>query len=841
MSNNDIKTGNETVLAGSYDNDLIGVYSAVLLFVVVASILSIILLCFSYFDVPLIIFGTAVVSFGILRLFSVGIKLPVARLSYTSIFLIALALLLRSDLYPHQMGGQDQGLYVNMAEVLIQNKGLNFQDQFRQELNSEERAVYDQSAMSSVALVDDKQSIYTIEFYPLHPIWMAISKWFFGAGFHTISLLLFSLIGIVGGYHLTKEIFENERAAIIAAFFLSVNPALVFFSKFPVGEIVAFAFSVNGFLFLLRSVKASSSRVRWLYWLIALLSFNCFFFVRMQFFMYLPFFCLLAFVFLVKTNADEQQNKTRLTIVSFVVVLFLTFALSLLFYYAFQRGLFEAMVLGHILSLLNPRFITVAVIGLLALLAVLLSTYATVSGRSRLRGYVNSLVCVGGRLISWLLPVALLASLPSIVNLYKHGQMPPFSFSVPTGDDIWLIRYHVLYRLGLMLSPIGLIILFAVPFFRISWTSKARLFLLFLSTVWLSILLQPWIPYLYYYGRYLVSEMVPYSLVLMSGVLSFLISSRKEIGRMLLFLIGLYFLSFSILQYNKQESDDLDFYNETLRYITKRDVVLASGLDGRQYVPLRVTYGLSVFPLTNRQGELIPVKSETIEKLQVFAEHRGGYLILLNTNLNSQENVKKLAHLTFYDRFLTNGEHIRIGVSFYAKELLSRLFLPVTYKTNKNEYGLYELDKRDIGHLFNNECVSELNLTNAGAIYIQGLTGFSPPESHGRWSDGETASYKCRVPRRGWLPKKAVLEVMAFAPNDHKQIIIASANKGAEVTITLDATNPQQRLEIPLNELISSKELSIELKIPHAKSPKEFGISGDSRKLGISLSKITLE
>ncbi len=821
-------------------DDSIGIYTTVLLLVTVASILSIILLCFSYFDVPLIIFGTMTISFGLLKLYRIGIKLPVARISYTSICLIALALLLRSDLYPHQMGGQDQGLYVNMAEVLIQHKSLNFQDKFRQELTSEEKVVYDQSAMSSVPLVDDSNSIYTIEFYPLHPVWMAISKWLLGAGHHTISLLLFAFLGIIGGYYLTKELFDNERAAIIAAFFLSVNPALVFFSKYPVGEIVAFAFSINGFLFLLRSVQASADRVRWLYWLIALLCFNCFFFVRMQFFMYIPFFCLLFLIFLIKKSTNEQQTKTRFTIVSFVVALFLTFALSLLFYFVFQSGLFDAMILGHILSLVNPKLLIAAAAGSLALLAVFLATSASPSRISRVLGQFDNLVSTGGKLIPWLLPVMLLASLPSIVNLYHYGSMSPFSFSIPTEGDRWLIRYHALYRLGLMLSPIGLVILFAVPFFRTALVPKALLFILFLSTVWFSILLQPWIPYLYYYGRYLVSEMLPYSLILIAVVLSFLISSKKNIGRIMLFLIGLYFLAFSMLQYNKQESEEQEFYNEIVRNISKRDVVLVSGLNDQQNVPLRISYELSVFPLSDRHGKEISINPDILKRLTALAENRGGHLLWLTLSRINEEGTLMMTKMTFNSLFITNGEHIRKeGIHSPGKS--SIFFLPTSQQNAKSEFYLYKVDANKIDYLFGSECPEMLDLTNKVMLITTGLRGFSVPEPHGRWSDGNFASYDCKIPLNGRLPTKIVLELTGYVPNNYEQNVVASVNHGTEVRIKLDVSNPHQKLEIPLTGLVAGSELSLELKFPNAKSPSDFGLSSDARKLGASVSRITLE
>jgi hypothetical protein len=839
MYKNQVKMCRDDIFESSSEDCHISLYAVTILIVTIASILAIILLCFSSFDIPLTILGSVIISCGILGLFRIRAKLCRFNISYTLICLTAIALLLRSDLYPHQMGGQDQGLYVNMAEVLIKNKGLNFQDKFRQSLNAEERTIYDQSFMSSVPQISTKDSIYTIAFYPLHPIWMAISKWFFGKGLHTLSLLFFSALGIVGGYYLTKEIFNDKKAGIIAAFFLSVNPALVFFSKFPVGEIVAFAFSINGFLFLLKSVQASENRIRWLYWLIAMLCFNCFFYVRMQFFMYIPFFSLLLLGVVLNKNSVKYEHKTKQIIVSFVIALFLTFVISLLFYFVFQKTLFNGMVLGHLRSLANPRLIPFALIGLLGFFAIaILSSLNSIFARNH--SFFSNISSQIGRLIPWLLPTALLLSLPSIFHLYGGGDMPPFQFTLPTGGDIALIRYHALYRLCLMLSPIGLLVIFMAPFLNVSLASKPRILLLFLTTVWLLILLQPWIPYLYYYARYLVSEMVPYSLIFIAGFFSYLISSTnyvRTIGRIGLLFMGLYFIAFSIAQHNNQESEDANFYIEALNYVSKRDIILAQGLDDRQYVPLRIIYGLSVFSLTDRDGEQISVPPQILKRLEVLAASQGGRLLILSRDKINHDGASKLTDLTFNDRFITNGEHIRED-GVYGIKNISIFLLPAYGKVNTDTFGLYKVDSQQ---LFDNVCMSELNLTVNGTNPISGLYGFSLPEDHGRWSDGNKAGYKCKLPRNGVRPNKMYIAFRAFAPGEYKQKINATLNHSFNISLLVDANKPIQVLEIPLLGLLREDEVSLDLEFPNAISPKDLGISEDARKLGISIRTISFK
>jgi hypothetical protein len=846
MYKNQTKKCQDLGLSSHSGNYFIGIYPVIILLVTVASILAVISLCFSFFDIPLIILGAVIISCGILRLSRARIKPRRFSFSYILICLITLFFLLRLDLYPHLMGGQDQGLYVNMAEMLIKNKGLNFQDIFRQSLNGEERVIYDQSFMASVFLTNNQDSIYSIAFYPLHPIWMAISKFFLGKGLHTLSLLFFSILGIVGGYYLSNEIFADKKAAIIAAFLLSVNPALVFFSKFPVSEIVAFAFSVNGFLFILKSVNSQENKARWLYWLIALLSFNCFFYVRMQFFIYIPFFCMLFFWMVLNRNLVKYEYKKKQLIISFIFVLFFTFALSLLFYFFFLRALFDGIVLGHLPSLLNRTTVTLTLIGLLSLFGIV---FFPISPKpdSIIESFHNTVLNIfnqGERFIPWLLPISLLFSLPSIFHLYQGGvNMFFFGYELPTGTDISLIRYHVLYKLCLILSPIGLLILFITPFLNLSLLSKSKILILFLTTIWFSMLLQPWVPHLYYYGRYLVSEMVPYSLIFVAGVSSFIISSVsrfRAVGKFFLLLMGIYFFVFSIVQYGKPESEDSDFYVETLKYVSKSDILLASGLGDRQYVPLRIIYGLNIFPLTNTHGAQILITSEILEHLQAMARSKGGRLLILSSNQINFYGISKLTDLTFKNRLITNGEHINEN-GIYSPKKISTFFLPTYANFQTKTFSLYQVETPQIFQVFAGVCMPELNLTVNGINSIYGLQGFSGPEGHGRWSDGILASYKCKLPMNSTLPSKVYLEFTAFTPDEHKQKISVTLNNKTKISLFADAKNSSQIIEIPLLDFLPGEEVFLNFSFPNAISPKDLKISGDERMLGISIKTISFK
>ena len=55
---------------------------------------------------------------------------------------------------------------------------------------------------------------------------------------------------MAGAYHLALEIDGRKSVAKLFTALIAINPALVFFAKFPVGETVAMAFALNGFVLL---------------------------------------------------------------------------------------------------------------------------------------------------------------------------------------------------------------------------------------------------------------------------------------------------------------------------------------------------------------------------------------------------------------------------------------------------------------------------------------------------------------------------------------------------------------------------------------------------------------
>lgn len=810
-------------------------YSLLVLWVSLASVLAIALICLRSFDVPLLLLLATLLTAATAGVSGVRVDWALPRLGAGFIVIAALALFLRSDLHPHLRAGQDQGLYTNMSAQLLRAGGLEYKDGFRASLSGEELRMYDRAPMAAVDLVDPGKSKYSIAFYPLHPAWMAVSTWMFGQKYHTLSLLLFAALGIVGGYQLALLLFGSERAARLAAVFLALNPALVFFSKFPVTEIVAFAFTVNGFAFFLKACQEEASRRRsWLYMLIAVLCFNGLFYTRMQFFLYIPFMGVLFAYALV---AIRQPWHRRVVMMVFPVSLVATFLISMVFYYYYQPLLFDGIVSGHLDKLKK--------LGLLVVLGsclVLLGLLFYVVARQRmvaLLDHVNDQILRWGGKVTWLLPLALLASLPSVIALYKTGSLAPFPWAVPVGSDPLLIRYHAIYRLIQMISPVGFALLLFLPAFRIQWSGAARFGILFLALIWAAVLAQPIIPYLYYYGRYLAGEMLPYSLILTAALIAYLWEGRWR--RLAMAVAGfqcIFFLAFSAAQYNHVESEDSRFFERVSALVSRNDVVVASGLDDSQLVGLRVTYGLNVYSITGRGNVALPYDDGTWQRLEAIAHRQGGRLYLLTNQAPDSLSGQLVERIAFRGGYMSNGEHAQ-GGNIYVDGARSPLLLPFRYQKAEVGINLYRMEAKTFGRVANSGCVDELGLTTEGAILIKGLQGFSAAESHGRWTDGKRASYTCALPE-GHRARTVEIEATAYLPNGRPQRVGVSVNGGAFKEYEFTQGNDIQRLVVPVEDP-SKQSLTVEFDLPDAISPMQAQSANDARVLGISISEIEIK
>jgi len=631
----------------------------------------------------LILLGTARSSENV----GITTRLKLNPLRLVTIFVIgALSLLFRWGPYNFEQGGQDQGLYVNMATTLGRWGSVRFPDVFRQTLDSGARAIYDQTLLYSYSLVDSTKSITTIEFYPLHPAFMAMSQTVFG-GLGAQSLTIFSMLGVLAAWYLAIEIDGRWTVAALFSLLVAINPALTFYAKFPVSESIALTFVLFGMLYLIRFIRAHESHKQVLYLVVSVLSFNSLFYVRWQFLLYVPFLSMILTAAIVFPSYRIIRNKVAI----FTGSVFALFAVSMLYYMRKQPELYAPMR-DSVVDML-PR----SEVGLLLLaIAVSLSLLAVAMYRSELLALkfqskgLNALTIE--RLAPFALSAAMLLAIPSVLSLYAGEPMYPWGYRVPADVDSLVIRYHVGYRLALFASPM----LFAVVVFgglgRSVRNKATALLYIFAAICFSGVLLRPTVPYLYYYGRYLAVDILPAFLLLGSAILVTWMASKKRLIRFIagatMISIFVYSLLFSSIMLGKHEGEDAGFFSAVAEEVTKNDVILFSTTSQQVMVPLRARYEMNIVALDNLQQGT--TSDQVIDTFRPIAKKRGGRLLLMAPSGNSFNNVDLVREFEFTDRYFTNTDHFR-GDGLLYLESRRRVLLPTRWQSGSVTWQLFEI------------------------------------------------------------------------------------------------------------------------------------------------------
>jgi hypothetical protein len=588
-----------------------------------------------------------------------------------------LAIIFRLGTYTNLQGGQDQGLYVNMASTLYRWGSVRFPDLFRASLDQVAQNMYDQTRLSSFYVVDSIHSISTIEFYPLHPALMAVCKFVFG-GFGHQSLFLMSLLGVMAAWFLALEIDGRQSVALLFSIFFATNPALTFFSKFPVSETIALTYVLIGMVYLLRYLRIEDSKARRLNFIVSLLSFNCLFYVRWQFILYVPFFvALITWNYLRQSDFISQKKLLK-----FVFSVFVLFGISMLYYIKKQPELYSP-IRDSIIDML-PFTVTVQNCVIFTLVLPVFVFFVK-KLQSHFRQNVVSRL---ETLISLLLPLAIVISIPSVISLYRGEAMYPWGYVVPVDVDNWVIRYHYLYRLGLFTSPWLLVIGVLSPLFKPVRNRTTAGLILFVSICLIGIQFRPYVPYLYYYGRYLVVDVAPGVLLLGAISLVDMWNRRRVISTAIVVLTVSYFLMFSSVLVGKREGENSKFYDEIATVVSTRDVLLVSSTSQQVIVPLRATYQIPTLAIPAVESGMST--ESVMAKFAEVANSRQGKLFYLVVSGSGPVGMTPIRTFEFDDGFFTNTDHYRgDGYAFLSSR--SRFVLPFRWWHARVSWELYDL------------------------------------------------------------------------------------------------------------------------------------------------------
>lgn len=678
-----------------------------LLLVSSISAVALILLALELYDPYWSLFIGIIISLIILKLFHFKIVFRDSRFSIVILLIIFIALFLRFKPYIYLSGGQDQGLYISMATQFEEQRGIYTIDTVRENLDDKQKQIYDEgmltegSLVPGVAFIDAESSKFLMPFYPLHSVWLNVFKSILGAENSVYSLTFFSLLSIFAFYLLGYEISNKKRfVGYLSALLLSVNPLHVFFSKFPVTEITALAFTAFGFYYLIKYYKflKGEGKFNLLYFLLSLAMFNCFFYTRTSGLIYLPFFYLLAWT----TLLFERKRFTRKSIFTYLLFLLALLIISAIYYYKYLTLLFMSYYLGISSRLGTPKLLIFGTI----IFALCFFLMVANELRKRLDG--EKLLQITKKLISiWTILSMVLIVIFNLYNTYKLGftdtyvGIPFDTWWQMTNTEWRAFKYTALYNTILYISPFGFL-LYVYQLFRIKQKSLTQILLfIFISYFFLfTSYLMPFVSYHFYYARYLLTEIVPFMLLATAQIMGS--RFKNKILRMLMyFLVAfsiLYSLFFSLPQLKGEEGAHIQFYKDFDEYVNTTDLVLISINEDYSWpsnelmTPLKFYFN---FPTMRLKKTDYIYKTELINMYEDYSD----VYLLVSQRIDSYRGVEYVKSLQYEQSFFSrcNEKHLYTFLvagksSQETKYPFCNDLIPTSHNTGSIELYLYRVD-----------------------------------------------------------------------------------------------------------------------------------------------------
>lgn len=511
------------------------------------------------------------------------------------IMLLLIGLFFRSEPYLFIAGGQDQGVYVNMSKYYEKYGKTLITDNVRANLPEDLIKKYDSfnintihhhpdnlvknqfesSYLPGVYVKNQSDSTYVFQFYHLHPLWMSIFGKSFGDLNRIYSLVFFSLISIVAFYLLAFEFTRRKDIAFIAGALLAINPLHTFFSKYPATEIVAFSFTTLSFYYLLKYYNLARENKHFPgHLVISALLIAGMFFTRISGFMYLPFFYLILIS--VHIYIDDELLKKQLKI--YVYSVFILYAASVIyglnFSYPYSKEIYSS-AFSPIFGI-NWKTWMLLLAGLWVIVHFLILNISKSSWHKGLKDFIS-----GSRsFIPYIILIITCIGLYKVYQLgftehYIHHALYDLRFNA-AGTGWNALLYWSVFVTFEYLSPFIFIIFWYILITQTKNNNAPRTMLVLFLTFFFAYisLLQWFIPFQYYYARYLVSEAVPF--ILLFTVIGIdRLTKTRNVAYLLLILSAAYMLYFSFTQFNGKEMQGFrESLDEIKKHVGESDIVI---------------------------------------------------------------------------------------------------------------------------------------------------------------------------------------------------------------------------------------------------------------------------
>ena len=455
---------------------------------------------------------------------------------FSSLFPLALVAVLLIGAYfrfppsEYFAGEQDQGIYVNVGNHIAKEGSVFIQDPMP-ELLKDNDSLYSyyrkhtyrgigrrpsmpwaEEFIAGVYFKDKESGVLVPQFYHLHPLWVAIGVQILGEKYSTIPIACFSLALIALCYFLSYELFRKRALALSTALFVALNPPLSYFAKFPVSESMSAFFFLGALYYLIRAKEKD-----YFFLSLSALSLFCVFFTRITGFLFIPL--ILAYT----THRLILSKSSIRPLLIFTVLVFAFYSWSfihgLIYSYPYSRHIYQVNLSADDNILKNGLLITWSVCAAFVFLTAILSKFKL---------GLRKIVFAKRNLRT---PLIALVFIAAAVALSYKGYILAYTDELKSHP--WIgTRWHIAGRelvslhrfnffvLAKFLSPVGMIcfIFGLASLLRRSFYTP-RFYLITLCTCFFFFLLcihRFTTPYMYYYGRYLSSELVPLAIIIAS-------------------------------------------------------------------------------------------------------------------------------------------------------------------------------------------------------------------------------------------------------------------------------------------------------------------------------------
>ncbi|HEY4147046.1 hypothetical protein [Pinirhizobacter sp.] len=746
--------------------------------------------------------------------------------------LIGLTLFFRLVPYNYVFGGQDQGIYVNMAAQIVRGGGVQVEEETMARISdTASRALYfkdnyvqqlQRPGIYATSRTSDGIPVLEFQFYHLFAVWMAVFSGLFGQPAGVYALTVMAVASVVYFYRLALAL-GGERTAAWAGFLLACNPLHAFFSKFPVTEVPTLMFSAMGlgFLAIYATAPPEGRHTRWL--TLAAVGMAGVFFTRISGFMYLPFLVAIA---LLAAVWDEQRGRAA-AIVAWVGLVLAIFVASCLYGLHWSGSYADAIYASSFSSVFGPHWLRW--LGYVALLFLSAYALAVVFLRNdRLRRIITTrftnkatwipAVATGLFLVFAVMKFRRLAYSHALVNDPWVNQL-----SVIAGQGTHALKSASLVVAAVYLGPVLIVGCLAAMCWRWRDWRVICVVLFMLGFLFYVGVMQNVIPYQPYYARYLVSEFVPYAILLcvlaacsLQGRLA-----RKSVALGLGFSI-VYGAALSILPMSHRALEgSAPALDEIAGWVSSDDLLM---VDGPAMHGAGLFDGSLETPMTSMYGRYVTdVNAASLSNWKYLANlDRDFDAIYLLTTSSAQPSGFDLA----------TSMHLRVGnfrfnhrpPGQYASMVDTQLFL----------YRLVRIPPTLDADLLP-------SMVNGNIMAYR--DGWSSEERWGRWTTGSHASLRLRDRGNDFLKDVAAVKLTfrGFVIDGRNiQTLVVRSPGIPDQTWTFRRVGETFVATIPLDKSVRTQGNALDITIltPLAASPSALEVSTDSRVLGVGLTSV---